>query len=478
MNRAIAHLFALFVALFALLVGGTSWNAIFAADSLKEETANRRPLLEEQRVPRGLILAADGTRLATNVRQGRGSTVRYTRAYPHGPLFSHAVGYSFVSRGRAGLEESMNDALTGRKDEFTSLIDELNRRVPEGDDVHTTLDLTGQRAAVQALGGQRGSIVAVEPATGRIRVMANSPEFDPNDVPERFGQLNAAAGSPLFNRATQGGYAPGSTFKVVTAAAALDTGRYTPTSIVDGSNNKVISGTPLQNFGGASFGPTDLTTALTKSVNTVWAEVGVNLGQETMYRYMNRFGFNAPPPLDYPRRQLRPSGVYGSRGLLDADDPVDIGRVAIGQGALQVTPLQMAQVAAAVGNGGSLMEPRLVERVSRADGRTRERFDREEQHQVMKPGTARALAAMMGNVVEEGSGTAAALQGTTVAGKTGTAEKGGGVNQAWFIAFAPIDRPKMAIAVTVEDAGTEGTGGEVAAPIAKRVLEQLLGGGA
>ena len=474
-NAQITRVFGLLVVLFGMLVVFTSRWAVIEAESLEDNTANRRPLLEEQRVPRGLIVASDGTRLAANVRRGQGPTLRYTRTYPHGALFSHAVGYSFVTRGRAGLEKSRNDALTGARDEFSSLLDELAAERREGDHLRTTLDPDGQRAARRALGGRRGSVVAIEPSTGRIRVMVSVPDFDPNEVPRRFRELNAGPGSPLFNRATQARYAPGSTFKVVTAAAALDTGRYTPYSIVDGRNNKPISGVPLQNFGGASFGPVTLTQALTHSVNTVWAEVGENLGKDTMYRYMKRFGFNAGPPLDYPREQLTPSGVFGRRGVLDAGDLVDIGRVAIGQERLQVTPLQMAMVAAAVGNRGSLMRPRLVERVTRPDGRVREPFDRDEQDQVMRPATADALGGMMSKVVEEGSGTAAALQGTGVAGKTGTAERGGGTNQAWFIAFAPVQHPRMAIAVTVENAGADGTGGEVAAPIARSVLGALLG---
>ena len=180
----------------------------------------------------------------------------------------------------------------------------------------------------------------------------------------------------MFNRATQARYPPGSTMKVVTAAAALDSGEYTPDSIVDGKSPKVIDGVPLTNSGGADFGPISLTTALTNSVNTVWAEVSEKLGSGTMYDYMDRFGFNTEPPLDYPQDQMTPSGVFGENGkLLDDDDPVDIGRVAIGQERLQVTPLQMAMVAAAVGNGGVLMQPRLTDRIV-GQGRPGEGEDR------------------------------------------------------------------------------------------------------
>jgi peptidoglycan glycosyltransferase len=285
--------------------------------------------------------------------------------------------------------------------------------------------------------------------------------------------LNRAPGSPLLDRATQARYPPGSTFKVVTAAAALDTGKFTPDSVLDGSSPKTISGVPLQNFGGESFGPIPLTDALTHSVNTVWAQVGVRLGKRTMFDYMQRFGFGRKPPLDYPRRQEDASGVFQGSRLLGAGDGVDIGRVAIGQERLQVTPLQMAMVAGAIGNDGNLMRPELTDRIVRKDGRVKQRIEPELESRVISKRAADQLAEMMGHVVEEGTGTAAALSGVRVAGKTGTAEvAGGAANQAWFIAFAPIDKPRMAIAVTVER--TQGQGGTVAAPIAKQVLEVLL----
>lgn len=474
MNRRIVHLFGLVVLLFALLVAFTSRWTVFEAASLEDRTANRRKLLEEQRTPRGLILSREGERLADNRRRGRAEALRYVRRYPAGPLFAHAVGYSFVDRGQAGLERYYSDPLTGNRSELRTVVEQLTGRRREGDDLHTALDARAQRTAVRALAGRAGSVVAIEPATGRVRAMVSLPDFDPNLVPTRYSELNRAEGSPMFNRATQGRYAPGSTFKVVTAAAALDTGAFTPASIVDGGSPKVIGGVPLSNFGGQSFGPMTLTAALTSSVNTVWAQVGERLGGQTMFRYMKRFGFNSQPPIDYPKQQLARSGAFEGGKVLDGDDPVDAGRLAIGQERLQVSPLQMAMVAAAIANGGRLMRPWLMERIVARDGRVRDRGRPRSEDRVMRPETARALAGMMSRVVEEGSGVAAALSGIQVAGKTGTAEVAGGTqNQAWFIAFAPVDRPRMAIAVTVERAGA-GTGGEVAAPIAKQVLEALL----
>ncbi len=460
--------------MFAVLVAFTSYWTVLDAKGLEDNSANRRPLIEAQKVPRGLILARDGTVLARSRGRGRGDDRVFTRFYPTGPLFSHAVGYSFIERGRAGLEQSYDDDLAGREDEFQTVLSGLENRRREGADVVTNLDPKGQKTAISALGGRAGSVVAIEPQTGKVRVMVSIPDYDANQVPNRFSGLNRAPGSPLLNRATQARYQPGSTFKVVTAAAALDTGKFTPDSVVDGSSPKTIGGVPLNNAGGESFGPISLTDALTNSVNTVWGQVGERLGKSTMYKYMQRFGFNTKPPLDYPPQQIDSSGVFSGGRLLTKGDTVDIGRVAIGQERLQVTPLQMAMVASAVANGGRLFRPRLVDRIVRKDGRVKRVIEPGLQSPVISKKAADQLTQMMGRVVEEGTGTAAALSGIRVAGKTGTAEvEGGAANQAWFIAFAPIDHPRMAIAVTVER--TSGQGGTVAAPVAKQVLESLLG---
>ena len=480
MNRQIVQLFGLCLLLFATLVVSTSWWTVFEAEAVKDRKLGRqRALIEEQRIPRGVITARDGTVVARSEGRGSGERRSFSRTYPTGPLFSHAVGYNFVSRGRTGVEQFRNDELTGQDDELQEIFSDLNGQTPEGNDVQLTLDPAAQRTAVEALAGQTGSVVAIEPETGRVRVMVSVPEYDANEIPERFSELSTDDARPLFNRATQSSYPPGSTFKVVTAAAALDSGKFTPDSVLDGSSPRTISGAPLANSGGASFGTISLTDALTNSVNTVWAQVGEQIGPETLMDYMNRFGFNQDPPLDYPDDQMLASGVRNVEGnLVESDGGFDIGRVAIGQGGeegqIQVTPLQMAMVAAAVGNKGSLMEPRLTEKVVDPDGRVVERLEPSESSRVMKEESADLLAQMMGNVVSEGTGTAAALSGIDVAGKTGTAEVDNATsNQAWFIGFAPIENPRMAIAVTVER--TAGQGGTEAAPIASRVLQALIG---
>ena len=478
MNKPIGRLFLVVLVMFAGLAGATSWWTVVKADELNTEYTgqNRRDVLRGLKVRRGLVRAADGTVLARSVRDREGI---YSRRYPEGELFAHAVGYSYASIAQSGIEQSRNDLLSGERGELGNVFAELLGRADSGDDVFTTLDPKGQRAALQALGGRKGAVVAIEPETGAIRAMVSTPGYDPNSFRRRgvFGELSEdEANSPLLNRATQAGYQPGSTMKVATAIAAIDSGRFSPESRVNGRNGKEISGVPLNNFGRASYGDITLTEALTFSVNTVWAEVAETLGKATMDRYMDRLGFGADPPLDYPDDQMLPSGNYRKGRLIPPTSRfVDIGRMGIGQALLRVTPLQMAQVAAAVANDGELMEPRLVEKVVDRDGRTVEEIQPDEQSQVMSRESARQVARMMASVVREGSGTAAALQGIEVAGKTGTAEidVARDIAQPWFIGFAPTAKGRIAVAATVERI-QGGTGGEVAAPIARQVLEALL----
>jgi peptidoglycan glycosyltransferase len=476
-NRQIVKLFGFILILYALLFGFTSYWSVFDSSSLKANVANRRPLLEEQKIHRGAILADDGTVIARSTPQGKGDNKIYVRHYPLGQLFGNPIGYSFVDRGRVGTELAHNDELVGNKTEFLSVLDELQGHSQEGDNLTSSLDPQAQRAAVDGLAGRRGSVVAIVPSTGEIRAMVSIPEYDPNDVQNSaaFQRLNTQTSSPLFNRATQAGYPPGSTMKVVTATAALDSGEFTPSSVLSGRSPQTIDGVPLSNSGGEQFGDIDMTTALTNSVNTWWAQVGEKLGKDTMFKYMDRYGFNAKPRLDYPAFQLAASAVYDGNKMLSPSDPIDIGRVAIGQERLKVTPLQMAEVAATVANKGELMEPRLWSKVTDPDGRVTH-LDPAHQSHVMSEDTAATLNDMMQKVVEEGTGTAAAVSGIDVAGKTGTAEISDGVNDAWFIGFAPANDPQIAIACIVEH--TSGFGGPTCGPIFKAVAESLLGSGA
>jgi peptidoglycan glycosyltransferase len=478
MNAPILKLFGLVLLLFAALAAMTSYNSVINAKAYRDNTLNARPQIEQQRVKRGVIRARDNSRLAYSVV---GKSDLYSRRYtPAARTFAHVIGYDFLRVGRTGLERSRNDDLVGARSELTSIIDQLSGKRREGDNVVTNLDPGAQRVALAALNGRKGSVVAIEPATGKVRVMASTPGYDPNGLDDYTVYQRLATddqNSPLLNRATQAGYAPGSTFKVVTAAAALDSGRFTPDSTVSGKSPIIVSGVPLKNFSDEQFGDITLTTALTHSVNTVWAQVAEKLGRGRMWDYMQRFGFGSDPPLDYPDSQMFPSGVIdlkAGKQIPANSTRVDIGRVGIGQERLRVTPLQMATVAATIANDGVRMKPRITNRVVDQDGRTVSRVEPEVAQRVMSASAARQLNEMMANVVREGTGTAAALAGIEVAGKTGTAELNlQGLNQPWFIGFAPRSSPRIAVAVTLERV-QGGQGGVVAAPIAKAVMQELL----
>lgn len=479
MNRPIVRLYGLVILLFALLVAFTSRWTIFEASSLRQNPLNARALLQQERIDRGPILAADGTVLAHSVRAAEGV---YRRTYPAGEEFAHAIGYSYIDLGSSGLEGFRNEALNGwTGTNLQTILNQLQGKKPQGDEVFTTLDPAAQRVAISALAGREGAVVALDPRDGAVEVMASSPSFNPNALRSRRNYEALAAdskGRPLINRATQFGYAPGSTFKVVTATAAIDTGAFTPQSTVSGRDNVPISGIALQNDDNESYGEITLTQALAKSVNTVWAQVAERLGKRTLARYMGRFGFDREPRLDYPAAEMSPSGEYlGGRVLVPTSPRVDLGRMGIGQDKLEVTPLQMAEVAATVANRGTLMVPHLTEKIVEPDGRTAQQISPRVQSVVMKPSTAAAVRSMMEAVVDEGTGTEAQIPGVQVAGKTGTAETqiGTAINNVWFIAFAPAADPRVAIAVTLE--GVPGQGAAFAAPVAREVIEQLLRSG-
>jgi penicillin-binding protein A len=484
-NRQIVKLFGLIVVLFAVLIGFTSYWSVFDAQALKEKEANKRPLLEQQQIKRGRILAADGTVLARSVAKGRGDSRRYVRRYPEGALYGHPIGYSFVRQGDSEFEKYHNDELVGNESEFGSILDELRGKRQEGNDVVTNIEPEAQRVALADLEQAGfGAVVAIEPSSGRVRVLASNPPYDPNRIPFELSKLNQnEVESPLLNRATQGQYPPGSTFKVVTAAAGLDSGTITPETAIDAPGTLDVQGQPLQNDFDESFGPITLDTALTNSVNTWFAQLGEQVGEETLFEYMDRFGFNSTPAIDLPEDQVYASGIFEDGQLLGRNDPIDIARVAIGQERLAVTPLQMAEVAAAVANGGSLMKPQIWSRVVDPDGRVTKSLDPSQYSRPIDEQTAAELTTAMEGVVSEGTGTNAAIPGVAVAGKTGTAETpfnetcGGGSeeNQAWFIGFAPAEEPKIAIAATVEC--TTAFGNDVAAPIFRDVAETILNEG-
>ena len=471
-------LFGVIVVLFALLIVWTTRWTVFDANALNDNPLNSRTLITALKVKRGRIVADNGETLARSVKQPK--TGFYTRTYPTGSLFAQSIGYSNLIRSQsAGLEKYRLNDLKGAPTTLNSVFGPLGGNQSVGDDVYTYLDPKAQALARQELAGRAGSVVALDPRTGAVLAMYSNPSYDSNHpIPDKA----CIAVACQLNRATQGRYPPGSTFKVVTATAGIDSGKYTPQSIINGDSPKTISGVPLQNDNNQSFGPITLTKAMTDSVNTVFAQVAQNVGRPTMTKYMKRFGFYSLPPIDLPKDELRTSRPFDFKGRAFAPGSPneDIGRIAIGQGGLLVTPLQMAMVASAVANGGKLMEPLLSDKVVDPDGRTVTTFSPTVYEQVMSPKTAAEVTQMMRTVVDEGTGTPARLgSGISFAGKTGTASigaSGQGLTQPWFIGFAPANDPKVAIAVTIEK--TQGQfGGQVAAPIARDIVQLLLGEG-
>lgn len=474
MNRPIVRLFGLIAVLFALLIAFTSRWTVFQAASLRSNVKNRRTQLAQQRIPRGEILASNGAVIARSVRTAAGV---YERTYPMGSLFAQPVGFSYANAGSAGVEAYRNGALTGQSSVgLQRVLDELKGVSPAGDTVKTTLQPRIQRAALSALGGHQGAVVALAPQTGAVEAMASSPTFNPNEMRSSEGaaRVNKAAGATLVNLATGYGYPPGSTFKLVTATAAINSGLFTPQSMISGRNGILISGKPLHNDESASYGMITLKFALAQSVDTAYAQVAEKVGKPTMQRYMERFGFYAQPQLDFPSSQMTPSGEYFENQLTPAtSELVDVGRMGIGQDHLKVTPLQMAEVVAAIANGGKLMVPHITSQIIDPEGRIVERIAPRVQSVVMQPSTAAAVTTMMEAVVNEGTGQAVQIPGIQVAGKTGTAEIGQGeINDAWFVAFAPASKPKIAVAAAV--ANVPGYGAQYALPVVKQVLEAAL----
>jgi len=464
MNGPIIRVFAVTLVLFGLLAFFTLRWTVLDRNSLEDNPQNKRALLAQQKIKRGSIYAGNGVLLARSLRR-RDDT--YSRTYPLDGLFAQAVGYSYLNPGTAGLERFYNGQLTGRTQGIENTLRKLQGKREQGNTLRTALEPDAQQVAIDQLAGRAGAVVALEPRTGRVQVMTSIPDYNPNT-------LRSAKATSALNQA------PGSTFKAVTAIAALDSGRFQPDSVLSGKNGIPISGVPLNNAGGEDYGEIDMATALTQSVNTWWAQVGERLGKRTMQRYMERLGFGRKVPVDLPANERLASGDYctsgGRREIVKAtNDCVDIGRTAIGQDKLLATPLQMAMVASAVANRGVLMHPLIGTRTIDPEGRTALDIQPRTYSRVMSSSSAAELTAMMTRVVQEGTGTAAALEGIDVAGKTGTAERNveQNITQPWFIGFAPADNPKVAVAVTIEKT-VGGFGGTDAAPIAKAVMEALL----
>ena len=485
MNRAIGRVYAVLAAGLVLLLGFTAYWQLWAESSLAARRDNAHQVIQQLSIERGLILAADGTKLAVN-RAGKTADGRrvYERRYPTRRMFAHVVGYSSATDGRAGVERSANDYLVGAHTDLGGALESelhsLAGGAVVGDDVQRSVVPAAQRKAMGALAasGKPGAVFAIEPRTGRVLVSASWPSFDPNRAVQ--GSL-PSTGSALVNRATQGLYPPGSSIKPVIAALALESGRYTTESDFNDPGYFVEYGRKITNDSGERFSGTfDLAFALTHSINSVFAKLGHELCRgrsrcPTLTTALQRLGFYSISPLDYPTDQLAASGTVrpGTTELLSPNAPIDPARTAIGQANLVVTPMQMAMVAATFANGGVVMKPTLVDRVRSPGGALRYERHSEPLNRAFSERTASAVTEMMKHVVETGTGTAAQIPGIQIAGKTGTAQTGRpGELDAWFIAFAPADNPQVAVAVVVER--TSQYGGQAAAPIARDVMQAVL----
>ena len=490
MNRQITRLAVVALVLLSALVVATTYWQTWAVAGLEDRQDNAIQRVAQFTIRRGLIYAADGSLLSARRAVKKDGLTFYFRRYPAGDLAPQVTGYSTQSRSRAGLERSLNDYLTASNSHLDTVLertlDSLKGTTVTGNNLALTIRPDAQRIALDALGDNCGAVVALDPTTGAVLVMASSPSYDPNLVEQHFFSIarrasgaNCSPGAPLVNRATAGLYAPGSTFKVVTAAAALDSGVYEPTSTFDDPGYCIEYGKKVSNYADQSgpevFGRVSLATALEHSINAVFCEIGKKLGPLAVLDYARRFGFYSDPPLETPSNERAPSGLYDRGRLFSPHDPnqVDPGRLAFGQERLQVTPLQMAMVAAGIANGGTVMRPYVVGKITAPGGATVKRTSPHALSRAVSPETAAALTQMMEAVVQSGTGTAAQISGVPVAGKTGTAETGvAGRNTTSFIAFAPANAPRVAIAVFLED--QSGVGGRTAAPIAKTVMEALL----
>lgn len=483
MNAPIRRLSVIVTILFALLFASCTWIQVFRASSLNKRPDNVRTLYKEFGRERGPILVA-GEPIAESVPVD--DSYGFLRRYPGGARYSHITGFYSVVYGTDELENAANDLLAGTSGQlfYRRIGDLLTGREPRGASLELTIDPKAQKAAWDALGNQRGAVVALDPRNGAVLAMVSKPGYDPDELASHNGKsvrqararLLGASGEPLVNRAIRGDlYPPGSVFKLVTSAAALESGDFEPGSQVHAPVRLKLpqSSISLPNHGGSSCGAGDSVTlerALTISCNTAYGWLGLKLGRETLKEQAEKFGFGQDLSI--------PLKVTPSSFPAEADQP-QTAMAAIGQHEVRVTPLQMAMVSAGIANNGVVMRPQLIRTIRGGDElEVIEKFRAERFSTAVSQSTARELTQMMTSVVREGTGTRAQIPGIAVAGKTGTAQYGTGNGvHAWFTAFAPAQDPRVAVAVVVEDGGSmgsEASGGAVAAPVAKAVMEAVL----
>jgi peptidoglycan glycosyltransferase len=492
MNHAIRRVGLAVTVLILALVAQLTYLQVVEADRLERDPRNVRAQIRDFSRPRGQIVTADGEIVAQSVKVD--DEFEYQREYPLGSLFGHISGYQSFTLGNTGVENVYNDVLIGRDTRLQigslrNITDLFSGKQTIGN-VVLTISAAAQQAARDALGDRRGSIVALDPRTGAVLAMYSNPSFDPTPlashqsavVDTAFAALNADPANPALPRAWRETYPPGSTFKVVTTGVGLETGTTTPETEYPSLDELPLplTNTTIANFGGDTCGGT-LVESFVVSCNTTFAQLGLDLG-EKFPPGNSQFGIGSVPPLDESPRAVPSSGPQPGTFATEAPQFALAG---IGQGPVSVTPLQMALVSAAVANGGVIQAPHVLGSVTDRDAEVIRTAGAEQWTTAMRPEVAAEVTAMMRQVVERGTGTAAQIDGVAVAGKTGTAQNDDAQGNrraphAWFIGFAPAEAPRVAIAVIIENGGTPGagdevTGGRVAAPIAKTMLELLLG---
>lgn len=476
MNRQIRMVGLAVLVMFGALFVNLNWIQIFSAQRLANNPANTRVLLREHSIARGAILSADLSVLAQSQPTPK-EALKFLRVYDTGPLFGHVTGFYSVRFGRTGLESKYNDSLIGKGGVLT--IQDLDDRLSggrRGDDVVISINSIVQRAAAEALGARRGAVVALDPITGQVLAMYSSPTFDPNSLSQHsqsaqgevWTALNADANKPLLNRATSATYAPGSTFKLITAAAAIENGKGDVSFPPAKSYQPPQTDKSIGNFGGSTCGG-NMAEALRTSCNVYFARLGAELPTGVLEETARSFGFGEVPDIDMVATASKLPAASALRS------PAFAAQSAIGQFDVAATPLQMAIVASVIANRGALVASRLGAEIRETSGEGLTKTRSEVLRQTIKTETAATLTAMMVEVVKSGTGTAAAISGIEVAGKTGTAQAGvqGERSFVWFVGFAPASGPRIAIAVLVEseeDSSNE-TGGRIAAPIAKKLIE-------
>jgi peptidoglycan glycosyltransferase len=473
-NAQVRLAFYLFVAGFFGLVAMLAYWQVYSREALANNPENGFQTQRSISSPRGLILAGDGeTVLAKSEKRETPQGPVYDRVYPLGEPFSNVVGYWSTRYGATGIEIANNTDLSSIAGEPQTLDDLINRATggPQpGNNVVLTLDPGLQELAYQELRQSvtgRGSIVAINPRNGDILAMASSPSYDPNDIDDNYPELASAPNAPLINRATQSLYPPGSVFKVITAAAALEAGVRPEDEFFD-SGAYELPGYTVHNFQGKNFGEVTFTRALAYSINVVFAKIAVEiLGADALQQMAENFEFGStyddfPLPVATSTVNSLPPNQWTTGTLA---------QTSFGQGEVQTNAFQMALVTAAIANDGSMVEPRLVREVRSPDGIILDKPTASIRTRSIPPDTAGTLNEMMQQVIIQGGLTEAEIEGVKVAGKTGTAESGNGEAHSWWITFAPADDPKIAMCVMVENGGRADEG---ALPVAARLMQAYI----